>query len=45
MHTKTQGPDLKADTNFMVWCSDLESYILNIGPRASDKFSRAIKEM
>ena len=43
--TKTQGPELESDTNFKGWCSDLEGYVFNIGPRASTKFSRTMKGM
>ena len=41
--TKTQGPDLKANTDFKGQCSDLEGYIFDLGLRNSDKFSMAMK--
>ena len=43
--TKIQGPELKADNYFKGWCSDLEGFIFNLGPIASDKFSRTMKEL
>ena len=42
--TKTQVPELKAETNFKGRCSDLEGYIFDLGPKSSDKFSRTTKE-
>ena len=43
--TKTQGPELEAETNFKGWCSDLEGYILDLGPRALDKFARTMTNL
>ena len=43
--TKTQGPELEADTDFKGQCSDLEGYIFDHGPRALDKLSRTINYM
>ena len=43
--TKIQGPKLEADTNFKSWCSGLEGYIFDLGPIASDKFARAMKDL
>ena len=43
--TKTQGPEPEADTNFTDWCSDIEGYIFALGPRASDKFTRTMKDL
>ena len=45
MQTKTQGQELKAETDFKGRCSDLEGYIFNIGLITSDKFARTMKEM
>ena len=36
--TKTQGPELEAETHFKRRCSDLEDYIFDIGLRASEFF-------
>ena len=43
----TQGPELKADTDFKGWCSDLEgsSSIFDLGLRALDIFSRTMKDL
>ena len=43
--TKTQGPEPEAKTEFKGRCSNLEVYIFNLGPRASDKFARTMKEL
>ena len=43
--TKSQGPERKAKTDFKGWFIDLDGYILDPGRRASDKFSRTMKEM
>ena len=37
--------DPKEDTYFQGRCTDLEGYILDLGPRASKKFDRTIKEL
>ena len=41
----SQGPEPKAETNFKGRCSDLEGYISEIGPRASEKFARTMKDL
>ena len=38
-------PDPKAKTDFQGWCTDLEGYIFDPGPRASGKFARKMKEL
>ena len=43
--TKYQCPEPKVETDFKVWCSDLEVYIFDLGPRASDKFSMTMKDL
>ena len=43
--TKTQGLELKAETNSKGRCSNQEGYIFNLGPRASYKFARTMKEL
>ena len=43
--TKSQCPEPKVETDFKVWCSDLEVYIFDLGPRASDKFSTTMKDL
>ena len=45
MWTKTQGPELEANKNFNGQRSDLEGYISDLGPRASDKLTRTMKEL
>ena len=45
MRTKIQGLELKSETDFLGWCSDVEGYIFNIGPRASEKFSKTTKKL
>ena len=45
MQTKIQGLEIEANTNFKVQWSVSESYIFNLRPRASDKFTRKIKEL
>ena len=39
------SPDPKTDTDFQVRCTDLEGYTFDLGPRASDKFARTMKEL
>ena len=39
------SPEPKTETNFQGQCTDLEGYTFDLGPRASDKFSRTIKEL
>ena len=43
--TKSQDPDIKSKNDFKGRCSDLEGYIFDLGPRASDKFSRKMKDL
>ena len=43
--TKTQGPYIKADTDFKGWCSELEVYVFDIGLRALHKLSRTMNEL
>ena len=43
--TKIKGPELKAETNFKGWCINLEGYIFDLGPRASDKFDKTVKDL
>ena len=43
--TKYQGPKPKAKINFKGQCSDLEGYILDLEPRALDKFARKMMGM
>ena len=38
-------PEPKTKTDFQVWCTDLEGYTFDLGPRASNKFSRTMKEL
>ena len=40
--TKTQSAELEADTDFKGQCSDIERYILNIGLRYLENFSRTM---
>ena len=35
----------KYETNFQGQCTDLEGYIFDLGPRASNKFARTMKEL
>ena len=35
--------DLETDTDFQGRCTDLEGYTFDLGPRASEKFSRTMK--
>ena len=35
----------KTKTDFQGRCTDLEGYTFDLGPRVSDKFSRAMKEL
>ena len=44
MHNNTQGPELKTETNFKGWCSDLEGYIFDLGLLSSEIFVRTINE-
>ena len=43
--TKTRDTELGAKTHFKGWCSSIEGYIFDLGTRATDKFSREIKDM
>ena len=43
--TKTQGPELEAETDFKGQFANLEGYIFDLGPRASDKFSRTMQDL
>ena len=43
--TKTQGPELESETEFKGWSSDLEGYILYLGPRYLEKFPRKINKL
>ena len=45
MWTKTQGPELEAETDFKGWCSNLDRYIFDIGMRNSYKLARTMKDM
>ena len=45
MWTKTQGPELEAETDFKGWCSNLDRYIFDIGLRNSYKLARTMKDM
>ena len=38
-------PEPKTETNFQARCTDLKDYTFDLGPRASDKFSRTMKEL
>ena len=35
----------KTETDFQGRCTDLEGYTFDLGPKASDKFSRTMKEL
>ena len=35
----------ETNTDFQGWCTDLEGYTFDLGSRASDKFSRKMKEL
>ena len=35
----------KDETDFQVWCTDLEGYTFYLGPRAPETFARTIKEL
>ena len=35
----------ETETDFQGWCTDLEGYTFELGPRASDKFARTMKEL
>ena len=37
--------DPETETDFQVRCTDLEGYTFDLGPRASAKFSRTMKEI
>ena len=37
------SPDPEAETDFQGGCTDLEGYIFDLGPRASNKFSLTMK--
>ena len=43
--TETQGPEFEAETDFKDRCIDLEGSIFDLGPRASDKFAKTMKEL
>ena len=43
--TKTQGTEIEVKTDFKGPWNDLEGYILDIGLRSLDKFSRTMKEL
>ena len=43
--TKTQGPEIKADTKSKGLCSDLEGYIFDLWPIALEKLSTEMKEL
>ena len=38
-------PDPEGETDFQGQCTDLEGYTFDLGPRASEKNSRTIKEL
>ena len=35
----------ETETDFQGWCTDLEGYTFDLGPRAYDKFARTMKEL
>ena len=37
--------DPETETDFQGWCTDSEGYTFDLGPRASDKFARTMKEL
>ena len=37
--------DPETETDFQIQCTDLKGYTFDIGPRASDKFARKMKEL
>ena len=39
------SPKPKTETDFQGRCNDLEGYTFDLGPRASEKFARTIKEL
>ena len=39
------SPEPETETEFQGHCTDLEGYTFDLGPRASDKFSRTMKEL
>ena len=39
------SPEPETETNFQGWCTDLEGYTFDLGPRAYDKFYKTMKEM
>ena len=39
------SPELENDTDFQGWCTDSEVYTFDLGSRASEKFSRTMKEL
>ena len=43
--TKTKGRELEANTKSKGWCSYLEGHVLDIGPRALDKYERTMQEL
>ena len=42
---KKPSPDPETKTDFQGWSTELEGYTFDIGPRASDKFARTMKEL
>ena len=39
------SPELETKTDFQGWCTDLEGYTFDLGPRESENFSRTMKEL
>ena len=39
------SPDPKTETDLQGGCTDLKCYNFDLGPRASDKFARTMKEL
>ena len=39
------SPESETKTDFQGRCTDLEGYTFDLGPRASDKFDRTMKEL
>ena len=44
-HRNKSSLEPETETDFQGRCTDLEGYTFELGPRASDKFSRTIKEL
>ena len=42
---KKPSPDPETNTDFQCRCTELEGYTFDLGPRATDKFSRTMKEL